>query len=88
MGNNDKTLQWLSDIAVAYGLKLIGALVVLIIGLWVVKLIMKGVRKAFEKREMDASLQPFLLSLIGIVNLIEINQLDHCHIGIITKTIS
>ena len=49
-------LAWLSVSAVQYGTKLIGALVVLIIGLWVIKLIMKGVRKGFNKREMDASL--------------------------------
>ena len=67
MENADEILKWISDMAVAYGLKLIGALVVLIIGLWVIKLIMKGVKKGFEKREMDESLKPFLLSLIGVL---------------------
>lgn len=65
MENFDETLQWLSDMAVAYGLKLIGAVVVLIIGLWVIKAIMKGIKKGFEKKDMDKSLQPFLLSLLG-----------------------
>lgn len=65
MENLDETLQWLSDMAVAYGLKLIGAIVVLVIGLWVIRMIMKGIKKGFEKREMDPSLKPFLLSLIG-----------------------
>jgi len=58
-------LDWLSVSAVQYGTKLIGALVVLIIGLWVIKAIMKGIKKGFNKGDMDESLKPFLLSLIG-----------------------
>ena len=60
-------LQWLSGLAMAYGLKLIGAIVVLIVGLWIIKLIMKGIKKTMDKKEMDESLKPFLLSMIGIL---------------------
>ena len=60
-------LQWLTNMAVEYGLKLLGAIVVLIIGLWVIKKIMKVIRKNFEKREMDESLKPFLLSMISVL---------------------
>ncbi|KAA3651211.1 MAG: mechanosensitive ion channel family protein [Bacteroidetes bacterium] len=49
----------------SYGPKLIGAIITLVIGLWVIKTIMKGISKGFEKREMDPSLIPFLKSLIG-----------------------
>lgn len=65
MENFDQTMLWLKDMAVAYGLKLIGALVVLIIGLWIIKAIMGVIRRNFEKREMDESLKPFLLSIIS-----------------------
>ncbi|MEJ2593898.1 MAG: mechanosensitive ion channel [bacterium] len=67
MENAQEILNWLTDMAIAYGLKLIGAIIVLIVGLWVIKLIMKGIRRAFEKREMDESLKPFLLSMINIL---------------------
>ena len=60
-------LQWLSGLAMQYGLKLIGAIVVLIVGLWIIKLIMKGIKKTMDKKEMDESLKPFLLSMIGIL---------------------
>lgn len=63
----EEITQWLYDMAVAYGLKLIGAVVVLIIGLWIIKAIMKGVKKGFEKRNMDESLMPFLLSMISVI---------------------
>lgn len=59
--------KWLTDTAMNYGLKLIGAILVLIIGLWIIKVIMKGIKKGFEKRKMDESLKPFLISLISIL---------------------
>lgn len=48
-----------------WGLSLIGALVSLIIGLWIVRLIMKAISKGFEKSKVDESLKPFLITLIG-----------------------
>jgi len=59
--------KWLTDLAIAYGLKLIGALVVLVIGLWIIKVIMKGIGKGFDKRKMDESLKPFLISMISML---------------------
>ena len=48
-----------------WGLKLLGALAALIIGLWIIRFMMKGIAKAFEIRKMDPTLKPFLLTLIG-----------------------
>lgn len=48
-----------------WGLKLLGGLAALIIGLWIVRMIIKGVSRIFELREIDKTLQPFLLTLIG-----------------------
>lgn len=52
--------------ATEYGLKLIYAIIILIIGWWLVKMVMKAVKKAFEKKKLDESLKGFLLSLISI----------------------
>lgn len=51
--------------AIAYGSKILLALVVLIIGLAVIKRLVKVLRKTMLKRDMDASLIPFLASLTG-----------------------
>jgi len=67
MENINQVTQWLYDMVMNYGLKLIGAIIVLIIGLWVIKAIMKAVRKGFERRNMDESLKPFLISMISIL---------------------
>lgn len=48
-----------------WGLNLIGAIVSLLIGLWIVRLIMKALSKAFVKSKIDETLKPFLITLIG-----------------------
>lgn len=50
-----------------YGLKIVGGIVALIIGLWIIKIIMKAVTKAFEKSKVDGTLQPFLKTLVGFL---------------------
>ncbi len=67
MEKAQEILQWLSDLIVAYGLKVLGAIIVLIIGLWIIKLIMKGFKKAMAKKDMDESLKSFLSSMISIL---------------------
>lgn len=55
------------DIALKYGGQLILAILTLLIGLWVIGKIVKGMKKMFEAKGFDASLQSFLISLTGIV---------------------
>lgn len=62
----DDLIVWLSDMAMLWGLKLITALVVLIIGLWIIKAITKAMGKKMKKSETDPSLSSFLLSMMGI----------------------
>ena len=50
-----------------WGLKFLGALLTLIIGLWIIRIIMKGISKIFETKHIDITLRPFLLTLIGFV---------------------
>ena len=49
-----------------YGPQLILAIVTLLIGLWVIKIIVKIANRAMEKSETDVSLRSFLCSLISI----------------------
>lgn len=52
-------------LVVQYGAKLLLAILVLIIGLWIIKRIVRVVDKAMSKRNVDESLRPFLRSIIG-----------------------
>ena len=53
------------EFTMKYGPKLIGAIIVLIIGLFVINLIMRGFTKVMTKRGTDSSLVPFLKSIIS-----------------------
>jgi len=53
------------DLIITYGGRLVLAILVLIIGLSIIKRITKVFRKTLTKREVDASLIPFLSSLIN-----------------------
>lgn len=53
------------DLAIEYGPKLIGAVLVWIIGGIVVKALTNGVDKMMEKRNTDPSLRPFMKSLVN-----------------------
>lgn len=59
-------IEKLIEIAASYGPRLIGAIVVLIIGLWIIKMITKGLKKGMEKRNTNESLKPFIISLTNI----------------------
>lgn len=56
-----------SDLLEAYGPKLLGAIVVLIIGLWIIKIINKAVSRMLEKKDFDPSLEPFVRTLISVL---------------------
>lgn len=53
------------DFVYEYGLKVIGALIIWIVGSWVIKRIIKTARKVMSKSNYDESLQKFLLNLLG-----------------------
>jgi small conductance mechanosensitive channel len=63
--NPENILNQLTAILVSYGPKLLGAIAVWIIGGWIVKLLVKGLTRMMNKSNMDASLKPFLTSVVG-----------------------
>tara|TARA_R110001583_G_scaffold99175_5_gene244473 strand:- start:1252 stop:2067 length:816 start_codon:yes stop_codon:yes gene_type:complete len=65
--NTDKILDQLTQVGVEYGPKLIGAIVVLIIGGWVIKALTRAIGKLMDKSKMDESLKPFLKGLVGML---------------------
>ena len=68
--NMDQANKWLDEamaLITDYGPKVIGAIIFLIIGLWIIKRIVKGSTKLMHKRSLDASLIPFLGTLLDII---------------------
>jgi small conductance mechanosensitive channel len=65
--DTETILQEINKIIAEYGPKLIGAVLVWIIGLWVIRMITAGFNKMMDKRGTDDSLKPFLKSMVGIL---------------------
>ncbi|WP_372948002.1 mechanosensitive ion channel family protein [Mariniphaga sp.] len=57
----------INDIVLTFGPRLVGAIITLIVGWWIISIIQKSLRKNFEKREMEPSLRGFLNSMIGVL---------------------
>ncbi len=55
------------DLAAQWGLKLMGGIVMLVFGLWIISHINKWIKKVLESGEVDATLAPFIKSLISIL---------------------
>lgn len=64
--NIEKLLETGNELILTYGPRLIGALITLIVGWWIISIIRNTLRKRFEKRNMEPSLRGFLNSMIGI----------------------
>lgn len=59
-------LSWIMDKVIEYGTSLLFAILVLVIGFWLVKRINNIVETTFEKKDYDPSLESFLASMIAI----------------------
>ena len=67
--NTDKVSSWLEQaqpILVAFGLKVIGAVVVFMIGRWLIHLVTRLVGAAMARQELDPSVQRYLVSFISV----------------------
>ncbi|WP_445732071.1 mechanosensitive ion channel family protein [Mariniflexile sp.] len=61
---NIDTEKWMV-LATEYGLKIIGAIVIWIVGAWIIKKILKATRKVMTTSNYDESLQKFLINLLS-----------------------
>ena len=60
-------VDYATNMTLVYGPKIIAAVVVWIIGSWIIKLLLSGLNKIMNKSNVDASLKPFLNSLLGMI---------------------
>lgn len=71
MEDNINTLEryvtMLGDLVVQFGTKLIAAVVVLIIGLWIVKRVLKIFDLTMENRKVEVTLHQFMHSMVSVI---------------------
>lgn len=58
-------METIYDLGIQFGTKILGCIVVLIIGFWVLGYIMGIIKRGFDKRGIDPSLKPFLIGIIS-----------------------
>ncbi|MDH3869527.1 MAG: mechanosensitive ion channel [Desulfuromonadales bacterium] len=63
--NSGQYVDTLINLFVVWGPKLVGAILALLIGLWLANMIAGGLSRRMEKSEVDPSLRPFLTSLVS-----------------------
>ena len=66
MENMEGIVENIYNLILTYGLKLLYAIFVLLIGLWIIKGITRFISNLMDKRDLDASLRPFMKSLVGM----------------------
>lgn len=67
MENVTGIMEKIVSIAMDFGLKLIGALLLLVIGLWIIKVFSRGVGKLMVKANIEPSLHSFLKSFLSVI---------------------
>ena len=64
----EKTQEWMNyglELAKEFGPKLITAILIYIVGMWIIKKVIGGTRKVMSKSKYEESLQKFLLNLLS-----------------------
>ncbi len=64
--NMDYLMTRITDFSVTYGTKIIVAILLWIVGLWLVRMISKAFDRVLEKSKTDISLRPFLNGLVNM----------------------
>jgi small conductance mechanosensitive channel len=54
------------DWTIRYGPRFVVGMLVLFVGLWLIRLVLNWSHRGMHRKEMDPSLKPFLLSMIGV----------------------
>jgi len=63
--NPEVILNQVTEITITYGPKMIAAIVVLIVGVWLIKVVVNGFGTAMEKGGTDPTLMPFLKGIVA-----------------------
>lgn len=81
-------LHELLDKAIAFGLKVLAAIVIYLVGAWAIRKVKKILSNLLEKRNADAAITSFVLSITGIVLTIVLIIITIGALGIDTTSIA
>lgn len=64
--SSDELISWVVTTCASFGSKILLAAVIYFVGNWIIKRIVKVIKKVFEKRNVEISLNKFIVSLVKI----------------------
>ncbi len=82
----EKYVEQAQQLIIAYGAKIIGALAILIIGIWVSKLVANSFFKLMTKRKVDITLTKFVTSFIKVALTIFVIIASISQVGVETTS--
>lgn len=59
-------IDQITNMVISYVPKVIGAIIALLIGFWIIGWVTGILRRTLERREIDATIRPFLVSLVNV----------------------
>jgi len=74
------------EMVVFYGAKLIGAVLILLVGIWLAKMISKSIGKLMTKRNVDVTLTKFTVSFVKILLIVFVVLASINQVGIETTS--
>lgn len=84
----DQILHDLGTQAIHFGLKVLAALLIYILGAWIIKLVKKGLRKGFARKNTEKTLSSFTESLVTIALWVVLIVVTISTLGINTTSIA
>lgn len=88
ISNPTDTLQSLGEDLLQFGLKLLAAIAIYLIGAWIIRRVRKGLQRVFIRKRTDKALSGFILSLTTIVLTIILIVITVGTLGIDTTSIA
>ena len=82
------SLSTLLNLAIVFGLKVLAALLIYIVGGWLVKIVRKLLKRSFEKKKTEATVAGFIQSLVTIGMWVVIIVLTISTLGINTTSLA
>ncbi|MDT7829542.1 mechanosensitive ion channel family protein [Pricia sp. S334] len=83
----DKAIDWAWEVLPTMAINIVVAVITLLVGLWLIRIINRMVRKFFEKKDYDLALESFLQSFIGIALKVLLFVLVITQLGVQSSTL-
>ena len=80
--------QQVGDTMLQFGIKVLGALLIYIVGIWLIGLVKKGLKRMFERRKTERTLASFVTSFVSITLTVLLVVITVSTLGVNTTSLA